>query len=65
MAENSREVIRNLVERVNELSEIISPRPTASVNAEVRSVFSPRSSIPNACSNVENLPNSPTHSQAN
>ena len=55
-----------MVERVNELSEIISPRATASVNAEVRSVFSPRTSFPNASSssNVENLPISPTNSQA-
>ena len=64
MAENNRAVIRNLVDRVNELSEIISPQSTASVNAEVRSVFSPRTSSPNAPSNVEPLPNSLMHSQA-
>jgi hypothetical protein len=55
MAED-RAVIRNLVERVNELSEIISPRSTTSVNAEVRSAFSSRTSFPNASSNIETLP---------
>ncbi len=60
--EESRAVIQNLVERVNKLSEIISPQSTALINAEVRSAFSSRTSFPNVPSNLETLPVN-SHSQ--
>ncbi len=55
-------VIQDLVERVNKLSEIISPRSTVLVNAEVRSAFSSRMSFPNVPSNLETSPVN-SHSQ--
>ena len=58
MAGNDRVIIQNLLERVEELSEMrkILPRSAASINSEVRAVISLGTSFPCLNSNHETLP---------
>lgn len=42
MSENNHSVIRDLLDRVSELSQIISPQSTDEINSEVRRVFTTR-----------------------